>query len=609
MIKGQTASELLRFIIIGLMATSIHFGIYILLMSVIPVYAAFSLGYGLAFVFNFLMSARFTFRVRPTWLRLWRFAGSHVVNYIAQMLLLRLVLLSGIPEYLAPLPVYAIAIPLSYLVVRNALTHVPYIFMLLCVAVPSQSAEYLSMSEAIRMAQANSYEAMVARLSLMSQYWSYRSFRAELLPAVNMSGGLLQYNRSMVEARNFDDGRISYVENNSMSNSLSLSIDQNIAPLGGKLSLQSYLYRLDQFSYDTRIYNSQPLRLTYTQPLRAYNSLKWQKRTEPLKYERAKRAYLESMEGVTITVVGMFFNVLSAQSAHKQSVSNLKDRQRLFDIAQKRFGLGTVTKSEMLQLELSLLNAQVEVSNNKLTLDNQRFSLFSYLRLSDYKGIELLPPYAIPDIVIDTDRVVEKALANSTHTLSQRVTLLEAQKVVAQAKANKGIQVQLNGEVALNRTADAFRDAYRGLRDNEIVGLAVSLPVFDWGVSKGRVRMAQADLEVTRTQLEQAHETYLQDLRTNVLQFNTQSAQCKNTLRAQEIADERYEITKRRFEAGAVTVTELNTAQQESESARAQYLRLLQTYWTDYYTLRKATLYDWIHGHDIDVDMEDIIRK
>ena len=86
---------------------------------------------------------------------------------------------------------------------------------------------------------------MVARLNYMSQYWSYRSFRAELLPSVNIYGNLLQFDRSMVETRNFDDGRISYVENNSMSNSVSLSIDQNIVALGGKLSVQSYLYKLD----------------------------------------------------------------------------------------------------------------------------------------------------------------------------------------------------------------------------------------------------------------------------------------------------------------------------------------------------------------------------
>lgn len=470
-------------------------------------------------------------------------------------------------------------------------------------------AQHLTLSDAIHMAQRNSYDAMVARLSFMSQYWSYRSFRAELLPAVNLSGNLLQFDRSMVEARNYDDGRIAYVENNSMSNSLALSVDQNIVATGGKLSVQSYLYRLDQFSYDSKTYNSQPIRLSYTQPLWAYNSLKWQKKTEPLKYESAKRAYLESMEGVAVQAVTLFFNVLSAQSTYQQSVSTLKDRQYLFEIAKKRLDLGTIAKSELLQLELSLLNAQVDVNNQELALKSQKFRLFSYLRIFDYESIELVPPYSIPDISISTDNVIKKALDNSTHTLQQQITRLESQKLVAQAKANRGIQMQLNSEIGFNRTANRFKDAYQNLKDNEIVGLTVSLPIFDWGVSKGRVKMAEADLEVTKTQLEQAHEAYIQDLRTSVLQFNMQSSQCMNALRAQDIAEERYDITKRRFETGAVTVTDLNTAQQEAENARAQYIHQLQTFWSGYYNLRKATLYDWENKQDLTTDFDTVIDQ
>lgn len=467
----------------------------------------------------------------------------------------------------------------------------------------------ITLTHAIQIAQQQSYDAMVARLSFMSQYWSYRSFQAEMLPAVNLSSNLLQFDRSMVEARNYDDGRIAYVENNSMSNSLALSIDQNIAALGGKLSVQSYLYRLDQFSYDSKIYNSQPIRLRYTQPLWAYNSLKWQKKTEPLRYENAKRAYLESMEGVAIQTVNLFFNVLSAQSTYQQSVSTLKDRQYLFEIAKKRFDLGTITKSELLQLELSLLNAQVEVKNNELALKNQKFRLFSYLRLFNYDNMELTPPNSIPDVTVNADEVVGKAMDNSTHLLQQRINRLESEKVLAQAKANKGIQVQLNSEVGFNRTANHFCEAYRNLKDNEIVGLTLTLPIFDWGVSKGRVKMAEADLEVTKIQLEQAHESYVQDLQTSVLQFNMQSDQCRNAMRAQNIADERYDITKRRFETGAVTVTDLNTAQQESENARTQYIRQLQTFWTGYYSLRKSTLYDWINHQELTMDFDDVINN
>ena len=55
-------------------------------------------------------------------------------------------------------------------------------------------------------------------------------------------------------------------------------------------------------------------------------------------------------------------------------------------------------------------------------------------------------------------------------------------------------------------------------------------------------------------------------------------------------------------------MTDLNTAQQEMESAKSQYISQLQTFWTDYYTLQKSTLYDWINRMDIEVDFREMIN-
>ena len=56
-------------------------------------------------------------------------------------------------------------------------------------------------------------------------------------------------------------------------------------------------------------------------------------------------------------------------------------------------------------------------------------------------------------------------------------------------------------------------------------------------------------------------------------------------------------------------MTDLNTAQQESENARAQYIRQLQTFWTGYYSLRQSTLYDWINHQELTVDFNDVINN
>ena len=479
--------------------------------------------------------------------------------------------------------------------------------MFLLGAQVSVARKLLSINDAISLGQQNSLNAMIARLNFMSDYWSYKSFRAQLLPAVNLRGNLLQFNHSMVEVRNYENGEISLRQDNSMSNSLSLSVDQNVVPLGGTLSVQSYLYRLDQFNSGYRTYDSQPLRIVYSQPLRAFNSLKWQKKTEPMRYELAKREYLENMETVTENVVSLFFSVLSSQSAYEQSERKLQDRRQLYEMSEKRFEIGSVTKNDLLQLQLSVLNAEVELNERKVELNDDRFRLFSFLRILSYDDIELMVPSDVPQIEVNAETVVQKALENSKHVLSQQLSILDSEKNLKEAKAAKGLQVQLNGEVGFSKVANHFSDAFRNMQNSEIVGVTFSLPLFDWGVSKGRVRMAKANLESVRTQMEQEREKYIQDIRTLALKFNMQYSQCSNTMRARSIAEERYEITKKRFEEGGLTVTELNTAQQDLESSRSQYIAQLQSFWSSYYSLRRITLYDWIRNSDIAADFDRII--
>lgn len=469
-------------------------------------------------------------------------------------------------------------------------------------------AQRLTLADAITIARENSLDAQIARYSYMSSYWQYRSFKAQLLPSVNVGGKLGGFNHSVVEARDPETGRVSLVNNNTMTNSMTLSVDQQIAATGGKVSLQSYLYRLDQFTYNEKTYNSQPLRISYTQPLRSFNTLKWEKKTAPVEYRIAERTYIAALEDITIKVTQLFFNVLAAQSDYRQSVRTVSDRERLYEVAQKRLALTTTTKSEVLQMELSLLNARMAVTQNRLALDDAMYGLFSFLRISDYFGAELVTPYTVPDITVGVDEVLQKAITNSSHSLEQKLQMLQAEKELAQAKSNRGIQLTLSSELGFTQTGQTMDAAYSRLRDNEIVGLSLSLPIFDWGVSRGKVRMAQARLDMMRTKVELTHQDYMEDLRKKVTQFNAQPQQCRNALRAQDIAEERYEITRRRYETGAISVTDLNTAQQEMESAKAQYISQLKTFWSDYYTLQKSTLHDWLRGRDITVDFEELTK-
>lgn len=110
----------LRFVLVGVIATALHYGIYLVLQRFINATVAYTTGYVLSFVANFYLTAYFTFRSKPSWGKAAGFAGAHLCNYLLHIGLLNLFLWVGIPRVWAPLPVFAIAIPANFLMVKYA---------------------------------------------------------------------------------------------------------------------------------------------------------------------------------------------------------------------------------------------------------------------------------------------------------------------------------------------------------------------------------------------------------------------------------------------------------------------------------------------------------
>ena len=58
--------EFLRFVLVGVFATALHYGIYFLLQKFINVNIAYTLGYAFSFIANFYLTAYFTFGKKPS---------------------------------------------------------------------------------------------------------------------------------------------------------------------------------------------------------------------------------------------------------------------------------------------------------------------------------------------------------------------------------------------------------------------------------------------------------------------------------------------------------------------------------------------------------------
>ena len=448
------------------------------------------------------------------------------------------------------------------------------IFILLLGVAPLGAHRRMSLPEAIGTARSQSVAALEAKHAFVSTYWAYRSYQASRLPSLVLYGNLMNFDRSLTLLQSYEDGSFRYASTYNLQNSLGLQVAQNITFTGGRLYVYSDLSRIDQFGLNKKLtWYSQPVTVRYVQPLFSYNQFKWDKLIEPKEYERGRRRYVESMEQVTINAVSAYF-----------------------------------TMAEYLQLELRALNDSIAIGESVVNVRQAQMYLNSILGYDESVEVEPVVDDALPDILMDYGLVMEKALKNSTFSLDNQINELNAASNVAKAKADRGISMSLNARFGLSQTGNGLPDVYKDLLNQEVVGLTFSVPIFDWGLGKGKVQKAKAAEEVVKAQNLQSENDYRRKIFTAVGQFNNQRQQCMASRKAMEIASERYELMMDKFRRGSATVTDLTNAQNDNESAMAKYITDYSNFWTYYYTLRKYALYDFISGKDIDVNVKEMVE-
>lgn len=116
-------SEIVRFGIVGAIATVLQYGFYVLFVHVFMVKAVPSsmISYALSFIVNFYLSSYFTFHSQPNAKKGLGFTLSHLFNMGLQTGLVA-IFQQIVGKTLALLPAMAICVPVNYLLVRFAFT-------------------------------------------------------------------------------------------------------------------------------------------------------------------------------------------------------------------------------------------------------------------------------------------------------------------------------------------------------------------------------------------------------------------------------------------------------------------------------------------------------
>ena len=466
----------------------------------------------------------------------------------------------------------------------------------------------LTLDDCIMMARRQSIDAAVALGELRSAYWQWRSYKADMLPEVSLSGTLPSYNKRYSSYQQADGG-LSFVRNDYLGLDGAVNITQKLWPTGGTLSIESSLDYLHQSGSggSGNQFMSLPVAVTLSQPLFGVNHLKWNRRIEPLRYREAQARFLTETEQVAMQAINLYFSLLLAGEQVHIARQNLQTAEKLYEVALAKREMGTISQNDVLQLRLDVLTARSALTNSESARQAAQFALRSFLNVE--ADIEAAVPDGSPSGTrLSYEDVLAHALRNNAHATTMRRRQMEADYAVASARANRQ-SINLYAQVGYTGTGENFSRAYRDLLSNEVVQVGITIPLLDWGKRKGQRRVAESNREIVQGQIRQQTQDFRQNIFILTEQFNNQAEQLRIACEADTIARRRYHTNVETFKIGSISTLELSSAQTAKDEARQNRIAQLHNYWLYYYQLRSIALWDFERGCDLSADVERLINE
>ncbi len=269
-----------------------------------------------------------------------------------------------------------------------------------------------------------------------------------------------------------------------------------------------------------------------------------------------------------------FFAVLQAEEAIKVvEESLLRSKERLKN-AQAELAAGSRAKVDVIRLETQVSQAEADLITARNNAELARSALNNALSRAIETPVELKPqPLWRP---VDQDEESLFAIAKENRPDLRSLRLQNEVLSFVRLSEERGGVPSLNFNAAHTRS---FGGSSTPLTSGT---LALSIPIWDSGITRARVKAARQDEEAIKLTLEQAMLGVSLEIRQALANLRNSDARVKAAEHQVELAAETYRLTTIKFDAGegiplevADASTQLTQAKTLLVNARYDYLRAI----------------------------------
>ena len=458
----------------------------------------------------------------------------------------------------------------------------------------AHAQEVLTLEKALNTAFEHSPSLIQSKLSLEQRQLNLKAQDASLKSQFSLDVTPFRYTRN----NQYDNFNSKWYANETKMSSASFGITQPIKWTDGTISLYndfSWQDASNRTSGGNNTSFNHNLSLRISQPLFTYNRTKMQLKELEYALENAKISYALQQLSIEKNVTSQFYDVYQKQKDLNISRDEYNNQKQNYDIIKNKVEAGLLAKEELYQAEVNLANSESTVYSKEISFENAKDNFKLLLGMSLDEDIAILFDNNIPTVDVNINDAVKYALDQRMEIRQKQITLEQDVFSIIRTKAESEFKGDLSVRVGMDALAGKVKNMYDKPTDNEEIGVTLTIPIFDWGAKKAKVKSSQLAMESDEISL---------DVRQICRNLPTLIRQIEIKKKSIENAERTYEINLEKYRNGNLTGMDLQQFQNQLTTAKQDYTSAIISYKIELLNLKIQTLWDFeTHKSYLPVDL------
>ncbi len=312
-----------------------------------------------------------------------------------------------------------------------------------------------------------------------------------------------------------------------------------------------------------------------------------------MNYENARISYALQMLNVERNITSQFYSLFVSQQNLAISESELENAEKNFNIIKDKVEADLVTKDEYYQAELNLAQSRSSLENQRVSLENAKDNFKQALGIPLEEDIIVVCDIEADPVYVDINKALESATTTRLELRQRQISREQQEMSMVQVKDNDSFSGNISLSLGIMGDSEDFNHVYDNPTNNPRIAISFSVPIFDWGARKARIKAAEIERKMFELSAEEELKSIEMNVRSTCRSLDNLLGQISIAEQSQKNAQLTYDLNEERYRNGELTGMQMNQFQTQLSNSKMSYTQAIINYKVQLLNLKILTLYDF----------------